>query len=549
MVGLIGSATAQAAVAQVTSGVTQQHISQPGVPSDTFGESVAIQGDFAVIGQPHNGFDGGPNGGGAYLYRHDGTQWILEEELASTLTSHFGQSVAIDGGVIVVGAEEGLSDNGKAFIYERLPNGDWSPAPFQTLLASDGAPDDEFGHSVAVSGSIVMVGAPDVASTQHSSDGTVYVFEKQPITNLWIETEKILPPHPSVGAERFGKSVSLSGERALITGTGHAHNSNVSIGSADIYERQSDGSWSWMAHLQPADCSCNSNQHFGWSGQLDGDRAIVSSSDGAVAVGGKAHIFERQTDGSWLETAAFIASDACCPGFNGDVFGRSVSISGDTVVVGAYLDDDGFTSTGSAWIWKRQPDGEWVEAGKLLASDAALGDRFGTAVAVSGNRVIVGAPDRDENTVHDSGAAYFHELEPWMIARYCETSPNSVGSGARISGTGSGSLAANDLVLNVSGALPNQFGLFFYGPEIREIPFGAGVRCIGGGFFRLNPALLSDASGNYIRPLDNTLPPMNAGAGQLLPGFVWRFQLWYRDPPGGQGGFNLSDALAVAVGP
>jgi hypothetical protein len=294
--------------------------------------------------------------------------------------------------------------------------------------------------------------------------------------------------------------------------------------------------------LQPAE---GFGSRFGFSGQLDGDRAIISSCENTTVAGG-AHIFERQSDGTWLEVATLKSSDLVGTP-NGDQFGHSVGISGDTAVVGVRLDDDGFTSTGSAWIWKRQPDGEWVEAGKLLANDGASGDRFGTAVAISGNRVVVGAPDRDENGT-DSGVAYIHELDSSLIARYCETSPNSVGTGARISATGSGSLAANDLVLNISGARPNQFGLFFYGPEAREVSFGAGVRCIGGGFFRLNPALLSDSLGNYSLPLDNTLFPLSGGGGELLPGFVWRFQLWYRDPAGGQGGFNLSDALAVTVG-
>ncbi len=132
---------------------------------------------------------------------------------------------------------------------------------------------------------------------------------------------------------------------------------------------------------------------------------------------------------------------------------------------------------------------------------------------------------------------------------YCVGAPNSVGPGAAISLTGSVSVFVNDALLNATGTPPDQFGLFFYGPNQIQIPFGDGFRCVGGGVYRLG-AVISDASGYAFDVLDYTQPPMNAGSGHVSPGDSWNFQYWYRDPsgPGGTGS-NTSNALAVTFCP
>ncbi len=132
---------------------------------------------------------------------------------------------------------------------------------------------------------------------------------------------------------------------------------------------------------------------------------------------------------------------------------------------------------------------------------------------------------------------------------YCTGAPNSVGSGATISLTGTISLAAGDAVLHAAGVPPSQFGLFYYGPNQVQLPWGDGFRCAGGGVYRLG-TVLSDGSGNSTDPLDYTKPPMDAGAGKIVAGGSWNFQYWYRDPSGPGGtGFNASDALAVTFCP
>jgi len=130
--------------------------------------------------------------------------------------------------------------------------------------------------------------------------------------------------------------------------------------------------------------------------------------------------------------------------------------------------------------------------------------------------------------------------------RYCDGAPNSFGPGAALELGGPISVGNNALRLLVSGAVPGQFGLYFYGPDMNQSPFGDGYLCIGGGFYRLGPPQTIAPDGTDERPLDFTLPPLDAGPGQIVPGDSWSFQHWYRDPAGSGGsGFNLSDALRI----
>lgn len=142
---------------------------------------------------------------------------------------------------------------------------------------------------------------------------------------------------------------------------------------------------------------------------------------------------------------------------------------------------------------------------------------------------------------------------PQCPTTYCVGAPNSVGPGAEIGSSGVTSVTTNDFMLTGDGAPPLQFGLFYYGPDPTQVPFGDGFRCVDAGavgIFRLNPPELTGAGGDAARLVDFTQPPAGAGAGAIVPGSTWRFQFWYRDPggPGGTG-FNLSDGLTAVFVP
>ena len=129
---------------------------------------------------------------------------------------------------------------------------------------------------------------------------------------------------------------------------------------------------------------------------------------------------------------------------------------------------------------------------------------------------------------------------------YCTSTPNSTGSAALISARGCRSVSANRLTLSAEPLPLSQFGLFYYGPQAIEIPFGNGFRCVGSPAFRL-PVTGVDAGGVMTTEVDLTVPP--EPAAEILPGSTWHFQGWYRDPLAGGASFDLSDGLTVSFTP
>ena len=127
---------------------------------------------------------------------------------------------------------------------------------------------------------------------------------------------------------------------------------------------------------------------------------------------------------------------------------------------------------------------------------------------------------------------------------YCVSTPNSTGSAAEITATGSASVSTNDFHLS-AGPTPNQPGLFFYGPNEVQLPFGNGFRCVGGELVRL--PVISAVGGQFDYQYDLTAPP--SAPGQILAGSTWKFQLWFRDPAAGGAFFDTSDGFSVDFQP
>jgi len=327
---------------------------------DEFGDSVSISGDTAVVGAP---FDAGAgiDIGSAYVFTRNGDIWTQQAKLtASDRTSgdEFGDSVSISGDTVIVGADGdddgGFIGSGSAYVFVK-PEGGWSGSLTETakLTASDPGRSDTFGDSVSISGDTVIVGAgrDDDACLPtinlNCNSGSAYVFVKPGggWSGSLTETAKLTASDAASG-DLFGPSVSISGDTAIVGANG-----NGPGGSAYVFVKPEGG----------------------WSGSL-------------------------------TETAKLTASDAAA--FDG--FGDSVSISGDTVIVGAGVDDDVAPNSGSAYVFVR-PAGGWSgnlnQDAKLTASDAAEEDRFGKSVSISGGTAIVGA-SRDDDVAPNSGSAY-----------------------------------------------------------------------------------------------------------------------------------------------
>jgi FG-GAP repeat len=342
-----------------------------------FGWSVAISEDAAIVGAGGDD-DRGTNAGAAYVFELIGGVWSQVAKLTASdgIPEVFlGNAVAISGDVGVVGAELDVHlgvKSGSAYVFERI-GGVWTETA--KLVPADAQQNDEFGHSVAASGTTAIVGSW-LDNPNGVSSGSAYVFER--IEGTWMETAKLTPDDGSELA-RFGSSVSISGD-AILVGAVYDYNPDPLKGSAYIFERVGD-TWTQIAKLTASDGAMS--DLFGYSVSLGADTCVVGAVGDEDNVG-SAYVFEK-VEGTWTETAKLTAPD----GAQSDRFGTSVSIDGDTAVVGTLFDDDLGMDSGSAYVFRRE-GGAWTEAAKLLASDGADGNHFGATVSASGGSALVG---------------------------------------------------------------------------------------------------------------------------------------------------------------
>jgi hypothetical protein len=260
------------------------------------------------------------------------------------------------------------------------------------LADPDAGLQGRFGFSSSMAGDTAFVGAPfdDEAG---ANAGAVFVCRR--VDGLWLPMEKLLRPDPAVG-DGFGRVVSADESTALFCVVG--------AGEADVYARGSSGAWSRVTTLGPADEEFDNA--FGWAGALSGDTFVVGAPKDNTRAGdaGAVYVFERDPNGNWTQAAELHAAD----GQAGDELGHSVAIDGERIIAGAWVDDDLGFASGSAYIFERDPNGNWTQAAKLLASDGSPLDFFGSSVAVKGDVAVIGAPCADGAT-QVTGAAYvFH---------------------------------------------------------------------------------------------------------------------------------------------
>jgi hypothetical protein len=358
-----------------------------GVNNDQFGNSVAISGNTAIIGA-YRDDDKGGDSGSAYIFENVDGSWNQVQKLTAIDGSNndcFGYSVAISGNTAIVGAffdvDNGFN-SGSAYIFENV-DGSWNQV--QKITASDGAEYGYFGGSVAISGNTAIVGA----NGHDLYKGSAYIFGKD-VDGSWNQVEK-LTASDGADLDKFGKSVAISGNTAIVGAYGDDDKGDDS-GSAYIFENI-DGSWNQVQKIT-ADDGTDFNQ-FGYSVAISGNTAIVGA-DAYDLYKGSAYIFGKDVDGSWNQVQKLTASD----GDHDDYFGHSVAISGNTAIVGVYGDDN----KGSAYIFENV-DGSWNQVQKITASDGDDSDYFGKSVAISGNTAIVGAY-YDDDKGDRSGSAY-----------------------------------------------------------------------------------------------------------------------------------------------
>ncbi len=360
-----------------------------GVVADNFGTTVAIDGNRAVVGAPATDHVG-VSSGSAYLF--DATTGSESFELAADDASagdSFGDSVAVSGNVIVVGADYDRTPglySGSAYVLDAV-TGDQQ---FK-LVPDDTAASQFFGGSVGVSGNTAIVGA-HLDNEQAHYAGAAYLFD----VSTGMQLTKFAPDDPAAD-HYFGKSVAISGNIAIVGAYGDMDEGD-SAGAAYLFDVTTGDQ---LFKLTAADAADGDN--FGWSVAISGDRAIVGAyrdSDQGVDTG-SAYLFDVTTGQQLFKlTADDAAADSR--------FGNSVSISGNWALVGAPYDDSAGpdSDSGSAYLFDVTTGQQTT---KLVASDVGSADRFGYSVSISGSRVIVGSY-LDDGLAMNAGAAYLYTV-------------------------------------------------------------------------------------------------------------------------------------------
>ena len=228
--------------------------------------------------------------------------------------------------------------------------------------------------------------------------GAAYIFGRRDQSKKEWEEKAKLVADDAVEKAEFGHSVAISGNTAIVGAYLDTHEGGEKAGSAYIFAIEKK-EWTQQAKLTADDAEAGDN--FGKSVAIHKNTVIVGAhlDDDGGSKSGSAYVFVRDGN-TWTQQSKLTASDAAAR----DEFGTSVSISGSTAIVGSPFDDDAGSKSGSAYIFGNN-GGVWTERAKLTASDAAAGDGFGNAVAVDMNRAIVGARLHDGRKP-DSGAVY-----------------------------------------------------------------------------------------------------------------------------------------------
>jgi len=399
LVSVVGQARAQCELEKLTI--------PDGSNEDRFGRAVAIDGDLAAIGADWHDRscveEGDERCGAVYLFRWTGVGWLAEAKLTASTPSndaHFGQAIAIDGDRVLVGAPAtacAVGENcGSAYVF-RWEDGTWVEEA--SFTAPDADFNDEFGTSVAIEGGLIFIGAPN----DNSHFGAVYVFRHD--GTIWLTAGKIISPAIQSGAlqEEFGTSVAVSDDRIVVGAPAFGLTDSLGRGAAYVF-RHKPPIWVPEGRIvgpEPIARYDGLGSSVSISGTLiaagapwDDDACLDADCDaGTVSLA-------RFVPPNWTRFLTTDANDTS----RKDHFGFSVSLHGDLLVVGANQDDDACSTSencnsGSAYLF-RQEDGVWAESSKLLASDMSGGAQFGYSVAASGGFIVVGAPEAE------SGAAY-----------------------------------------------------------------------------------------------------------------------------------------------
>jgi hypothetical protein len=296
----------------------------------------------------------------------------------------------------------------QAQIEQAAPSSaDWPTAPIATLHDASLDANASMGFAAAISGDIAVVGAYRADSGVITDTGKVSVYYRNYGAggrDNWGLVKELTSPDAASG-DMFGFTVAVSGDTVVVGAYLTDVGGNINQGAAYVYRRNNDGlnAWGLAKKLVAADGAAYTS--FGISVGVSGDTIVVGAD--AAVLGGKAYVFARNQGGAdtWGQVKKLAAADSA----GGDYFGTAVAISGDIIVVGAYWADiNGVSNQGAAYVFYRNNGGAdaWGLQRKVVAADGVADSDFGIDVAISGDTLVVGAWYATVGANPDQGAAY-----------------------------------------------------------------------------------------------------------------------------------------------
>lgn len=333
---------------------TQQLMAKTGQAGDEFGYRTALLGDTAVIGAFSATVNGNTSQGAAYVFNKTKKKWREGQELTANdgaVFDNFGAAVAISADTIAVGANGatvgGNPAQGTVYVFN-YANGIWSQT--QKLTANDGASYDNFGLSVALDGSTILVGSPRATIGSHSAQGAVYVFTNS--GGIWSLAQK-LTSSDGAANDGVGQSVALENNIALVGAYFATVNSHSGQGAAYIFTRMNNV-WSQTQKLTSS--QGEADDYFGNTVALDGKTALIGADGSTVGSNtdqGKAYLFAEK-HGNWKQSHIFTASD----GVQDDFFGAALALDNGTALVSTpHPTIDGNTYQGAGYFFEQSAGG------------------------------------------------------------------------------------------------------------------------------------------------------------------------------------------------
>jgi hypothetical protein len=521
---LVGSSTAQTE--------THKYVASNAGMAEAFGHSVVIDGKYAVI-SARNAVVNGVDTGAVYVYdRTMGMELYILQPADGGSGDKFGFDLAIEGDTLLVGSPHhdvmGMNMVGSVYVYDLttgLETGRLVPNTMQMM--------GHFGIGVDIDNGIAAIGAYTRDPIQNGVDsGEAFLFDVATSTQL----HSLIASDGAPG-DMMGWSVSISGNSVIASADLHADHGAVYV---------FDVTTGAQTHkFEPMDVGVG--DRFGWMVDLEGNNAIISShkhdraSTGDMDTGA-VYLFHL---GMNMQMGKFTAVDSDA----NDEFGYSVSFDGGRVAIGAPFDDDATMNAGSVYVFDFATQ---MQEYKILASDAAMSDLYGSSIDVSGAALLVGSI-YDDDVIMNAGSAYEYDLAPPCWSKFCTVADGSTLNTATLDPSGCD--LSGPINMMMMGGPMNQFTYLLIGSGSSIIDgslFGAsGNLCLAGGTIGryTKDAGMTNMMGMFVTEISSTstggpnfgIP--NSGGATILAGQTWHFQYWHRNMGGMPSGF--SEAVSI----